>query len=718
MALLGGAREAMRRLDGLAVAVYLLNDTQPGLDVAMISGSPPSIFTMPSRMDLESPLAPARAARTGKTTVLMDPHPSLVGQQHLLPYPYTALAAPVIGADRTFGALIILRLEDRGAYLGPDHVMLQEISDELGTSLAALAAGGIVIRAAPTPIVVPILDRTTSTPGWGIPRIPSSAGTSLMYPLRQLADLLNRATTMEHVVEAGQRCVMAPLGAEALVLAGAADGRLWVLGHSGSSSLMVQTLHGSWLESELPAAQAVTSRRALFLSDRRAGESTGSKEWAETYLPLVDTSQVIAPPPNARGSDIVGVCCLAFPQRRDFPPEERAVLGMMAGLLGSTVERIQLGIKQYQAAEELQRHLLPSALPDLPRLSTTTRYRPALDVATVGGDWYDVLNVSDERKVLVVGDVEGHAIESAAVMGQVRTATAAYVMEGHRPATVLDRAGRLLTALDTDLTVTCCVVSLDIDDGTAEVALAGHPQPVVQRPDGTIRFLDAPRNLPLGVTTRHAYQGREHTLEPGSVLMLYTDGLVDWSATDWEAEAARLLRSEIGDSDLEEVADGIIGIVSNPERRRDDAVLLLAHFQGAEAGNLPRVGTIHIQHRDLHGVKAARIFVDGQLRAWHLTDITDDLQLITSEVVTNALIHAATSVDVRLRAFSDYVRLEVRDFDSNPPIPSPLATEEESANAEHGRGLAIVEALASRWNSSPNGRGKTITVDLPIPQTD
>jgi anti-sigma regulatory factor (Ser/Thr protein kinase) len=104
------------------------------------------------------------------------------------------------------------------------------------------------------------------------------------------------------------------------------------------------------------------------------------------------------------------------------------------------------------------------------------------------------------------------------------------------------------------------------------------------------------------------------------------------------------------------------------------------------------------------------------LCAWGLTEVSDSLQLIASEIVTNALIHAGSDVDVRLRAFADHVRLEVRDSDSNPPVPSPLALdEEENAEAEHGRGLLIVEALAGGWRSFPNGRGKTVSMDMPIP---
>ncbi|MFJ9558884.1 ATP-binding protein [Streptomyces fuscichromogenes] len=105
-----------------------------------------------------------------------------------------------------------------------------------------------------------------------------------------------------------------------------------------------------------------------------------------------------------------------------------------------------------------------------------------------------------------------------------------------------------------------------------------------------------------------------------------------------------------------------------------------------------------------------------QLGSWGLQDMPDVLELVASEAVTNALIHAGSDVDVRLRAFPDHIRLEVRDSDTDPPVPSPLSlVEQENAQAEHGRGLMSVEALAESWNSSPNGQGETASLELPIP---
>ncbi|GGT03303.1 SpoIIE family protein phosphatase [Streptomyces chromofuscus] len=714
------AREARRRLNAVAAAVYLLDERRRELRLALAGGSAPSFFTFPGRMGLDMPSASVRAWKSGRVAVLIDPDPVGPGQKHTLPYPYTALSAPVTAGGRRFGALTVLRPETYGDYLPAERAELEDTGRRLARALTRLVEDGVSVVAGPMPMLVPPqadVDTSVCTPGWGVRSVPGSAGTSMMYPLRRLAELLNRATTMEDVVAAAQYCVMAPMRAQALVLVSAGEGRLWVLGHSGDSSRMVRALHGVGVDERTPAAEAFHGRPLFITGDHSpdADLLAAGPTRTEAHLPLIGDGQFVDLP-MAGGRRVVAVCCLAFSGPRSFPPEERALLGMMAGLLGAAVERVELSARQRQVAQCLQRFLLPSNLPDLPRLTTTARYRPAGVKSMVGGDWYDVIKLAGDRAVLVVGDVEGHAMESAAVMGQVRTAMASYATEGHRPTAVITRTGGLLDKLGTDLTVTCCVVALDTLDGTAEVALAGHPAPLVRRPDGSIRALDSPANVPLGVFMENRFQGREHTLEPGSVLMLYTNGLVDSPSADPEGCAQALLASGDGGPppDLEQLADLIVAELTAPQQRRDDAVLLLARYEGT-LGQEPRVAGLHIQRRDLRGVRAARTFVHDHLDSWGLQDLSDSLELVVSEVVTNALIHAGSDVDVRLRAFADHVRLEVRDSDSNPPIPSPLSlTEEENAETEHGRGLLIVEALVEEWNSSPNGLGKTVSLNLPI----
>ncbi|GAA2397610.1 MULTISPECIES: SpoIIE family protein phosphatase [Streptomyces] len=716
------AREARHGLDAVSAAVYLIDEDQGALRLALAGGSAPSFFTFPGRMALDLPSATVRAWSTGRAAVLIDPDPAGPDQEHVLPYPYIALSAPVATDDRRFGVLTVLRVETAGVFSRAETLVLEDIGRRLAAALAHLVDEGAGVAAGPVPMLVPAeeeVDTSVCTPGWGVPDVPGSSGTSMMFPLRRLAELLNRATTMDDVVSAARYCVMSSLRADALVLLTAREGRLWVLGHSGDSMELARRLHGAGMDDRTPAAAAfrgrplyVTGERTSLLDATPAGEAR-----SEAYLPLRGDGQFVDLPFAVR-SPVVAVCCLAFSGHRRFPSEERVLLGMMAGLLGAAVDRVELIAEQREAAQLLQRFLLPAQLPDLPRLVTTARYRPADVTSKVGGDWFDVFRLADDRAVLVIGDVEGHAVESAAVMGQVRTAMASYATEGHRPAAMIDRTGRVLAELGTALTVTCCVVALDTLDGTTEVALAGHPAPLVRRRDGRIEALDAPANVPLGVPMIQPYEAREHALEAGSILMLYTNGLVSSRSESPEACARGLLGATDAapTQHLEDLAERIVSEVVTPQQRRDDAALLLARYEGAGRQEEPRAAGMHIRRRDLRGVRTARAFVHDQLGSWGLEDMSDVVELAASEIVTNALIHAGSDVDLRLRIFEDHLRLEVRDSDTNPPIPSSLSlTEEEAPEAEHGRGMLIVESLADEWTSYPNGQGKTVALKLVIP---
>jgi anti-sigma regulatory factor (Ser/Thr protein kinase) len=300
-------------------------------------------------------------------------------------------------------------------------------------------------------------------------------------------------------------------------------------------------------------------------------------------------------------------------------------------------------------------------------------------------------------------------------MGQLRSAVRAYATEGHDPATVLARTGRLLTDLDTELLATCCFLLLDVTSGTAEIALAGHPAPLICGPDGRIGAAEVPPGVPLGVPSADPYRVSELTLPAGTLLLLYTDGVTRSSDVPGAAEsllASCLKRTRTEDSHLEDLADLLIGSVPDSAERRDDVALLLARYGGARPDPRRRISSMAIQRHDLRAVKKARTFLRDRLGEWGLDHASEDMMLMASEVVTNALIHADSDVEMRLREYPDRVRLEVRDADPTPPIPSIAAAGDAVSESEHGRGLFIVDSFASSWGSSPSGRGKTVWLEI------
>ncbi|MFE2506908.1 SpoIIE family protein phosphatase [Streptomyces naganishii] len=696
----------------LAAVVYLAEPGRSRLKAAMIQGSVPFLFGMPDTMPADAGHASATAWRTGRFTVVgvPVPEPGTVAPPRLIPFPYAAVSAPLVsGGGARYGALTLIRLLAPGGNWAADpaqEAALTGVARRLTERLDALAASGAAITPGPNVVLVagPDGEQHAGAAGWGAPGVPGSAGLSLMYQVHNLSTRLTQLTSLDEIIPAVMTRVMAPFGARGIVVGQVTGERLWIVGSSGVSTSLVRELHGADVAVGSPWADSLLTHFPRFFDSPAAlrrdypGAYDGDdsvRGWA--FLPL------------CVGCRPVGVCCLTFGEERSLTTEERAALMMLADLLASAVERARLEAYEHTLAESLQRTLLPRSLTALPGVITTARYVPARTEAGLGGDWYDVLPLPDGRLALIVGDVEGHSTDSAIVMGQLRSAVMAYVKEGHDPAAVLSRAGRLLSDLDTGLVATCCLAFLNLEDGVVEAARAGHPAPLLRRPDGRLEHLDLVAGRPLGLADA-AGTNSSAVVPPGSTLMLYTDGMYQARTGDFFPRTLDLLARD--DADLEELADRLVETAA--DGHDDDLILLLARFEGGVAGASRRIEQLELPRHDLAGVAAARRFVHDCLRRWDATEISDALELITSEAVTNALIHADSAVDVRVREYDDRVRLEVRDSDAHPPLPSAISVCDEAAQstAEHGRGLMIVDSLATAWGSSPHGRGKTVWMEL------
>src|SRR5918994_822884 len=174
----------------------------------------------------------------------------------------------------------------------------------------------------------------------------------------------------------------------------------------------------------------------------------------------------------------------------------------------------------------LQRSLLPRALPEVLGTELCGRYVPASESLEIGGDFYDATALGDGRLVITIGDVAGHGVLAAAVMGQVRQAVRAYAFEGHTPAGLMDRLDLLVS--DSDLAMTTCLCGiLDPAAGVLRFSNAGHPPPLLRRADGSVERVVDGLSHPLGVTMAHRHVEAEVKLELGEALLLYTDGLVE-----------------------------------------------------------------------------------------------------------------------------------------------------------------------------------------------
>ncbi|WP_180687130.1 SpoIIE family protein phosphatase [Streptomyces gossypiisoli] len=400
--------------------------------------------------------------------------------------------------------------------------------------------------------------------------------------LLSLAGALTEAVTAQDVVQLVAEEIAPSVGCQALVVLGSRAGRLHVLGHRGyPDPQVVERFDGTPLSAPTPGAHALNSGVPAFFESQaelerlypaRHATPDGFAAWA--YLPLIASGRP------------VGTCVLAYAEPHAFPADERAVLTSLGGLIALALERALLYDAKHQLAHGLQAALLPPSLPPLPGIDTAARYLPSTRGMDIGGDFYDVVPV-EGLAAAVIGDVQGHNVTAAGLMGQIRTAVRAYTTVGQSPAEVMRSTNRLLIDLGADLFSSCLYLRLDPGRGRAVMARAGHPPPLLRRPDGRVRVLDLAGGPLLGIDGSATYPTTEVDLAPGSVLVLYTDGLVESPGVDIEDALVELGRrlTEAGDRPLDELADVLVGQEGHAEERLDDVALLLLRARGAAGGD-------------------------------------------------------------------------------------------------------------------------------------
>ncbi|MFE1313266.1 SpoIIE family protein phosphatase [Streptomyces sp. NPDC058755] len=412
--------------------------------------------------------------------------------------------------------------------------------------------------------------------------------------------------------------------------------------------------------------------------------------------------------PLPAGGRMAGACLVGWDQPHEFTPDERALLTASAGLAGQALLRAHAFDAEHELVGMLQRTLLPRRLPRLPGAVAVARYLPTTAGLEVGGDWYDVIPLADNHVAFVIGDVQGHNAGAATLMGQMRTALRAYAAEGHTPDVVVAHANRLLLDMETDLFATCCYVDVDMEQGTAWCVRAGHLPPVLRHPDGTTEIVEAEGGPPLGVLTQAEFPITPLRLQPGTVLALTTDGLVESAETDIDAGLDRLT------SELAAADPGHLGLVADAlltgAHRGDDVALLLMRYDGMAVRPLRETWTVW---RVPEAVRHARRFTRRTLRTWGVpSDTMDTALLVVSELVTNALVHTNGQVRLDLSLVNHRLRLAVADTSPRSPVKNTNVGWE----ATGGRGILLVEAVSEAWGTVPVSGGKQVWADL-APET-
>lgn len=345
---------------------------------------------------------------------------------------------------------------------------------------------------------------------------------------RQLQRVTGDLATAGTVDEAGRRLVERLrdiLGADAASMyrADAEHGVLRSVVSVGYTDDLLARYATIRADADVPLALAARTGQASWVPDRA--------EWARRFPDLLGPAvaagrHACATLPLLSGGVAVGAVYLSFATPRTFPADERAFALAMAAQAAPALERAMAADERRVMAETLQNSLLPPTLPELDRLSLAARYLPGAQGTRAGGDWYDVLPLDDGRVAIAVGDVVGQGTRAAAVMGQLRSALSAYLLEGHDPVRALSHLDRFAHRVPgaAGSTVTCLV--LDPVAGALTWARAGHPPPLVLGPDGP-RLLEDATGTVLGVRGRPPYVAGTARLAPGDSIVLYTDGLVE-----------------------------------------------------------------------------------------------------------------------------------------------------------------------------------------------
>ncbi|MFR9675567.1 SpoIIE family protein phosphatase [Streptomyces sp. TR06-5] len=523
---------------------------------------------------------------------------------------------------------------------------------------------------------------------------------------------LAHARTVREVLEAlGSSRGLDRLGVVSVVVGLVEDGRMQLYSEGELSGQLPMSRRR--MEEQLPLPETTRTLTPRYIVSREEFARRYPTLWpwareigwsAAAFLPLI-----------AQG-EAQGAIGLVYRDKHSFSSEERALLTALTSSIAQSLQRARLFEQEHELAEGLQRAMLPRTLPTIPGVRAEVRYRSAQQGRDIGGDWYDIVPLPGGRVAAVVGDVQGHDTDAAAVMGQLRIVLRAYAAEGHPAATVMARASSFLHDLDADRFATCLYVEADPATGWLSIVRAGHPVPLLRRADGGCRPFPVTGALPLGLSADFgtpSYPVTTLELESGETLVLFTDGLVERPGVDLDqgiAELAGTIRT--GPSSLPRLADRLCEV---PEAwsGTDDLALVLLHREGSAVSPPGRRLHRHVAPRDPESLAAVRRMVHAAARSWGAADRADDVALVVDELVTNALLHAGGGALVTARPLGgDLPRLRIEVTDRSSTLPQ---VRHPGGSGLSGRGLLLVDRLSDTWDVESRGTGKAVWCEFLTP---
>ena len=518
----------------------------------------------------------------------------------------------------------------------------------------------------------------------------------------------------------------------------------------------VQLVRSSGVDHDALARWARLGRNAPLpvsdaLRERKLVTVAHDEEWRARYPAVGDGRQTVAlaVAPLVLGDQVFGAACFGWDAPRSFAEEDRQFLEALAGQCAQALERARLYEVERETARTLQRSLLPPRTPEIPGMEVAAVYRPGDRAIAVGGDFYDVFRIGPNRWGLGMGDVCGRGARAAARTALARYTLRAVATRGDSPVDALRSLNAALLAEPEADDRFCAAVfghvELDRCGAWVTLACAGHPRPIVLRRAGWIDVRGQAGTL-VGILDDVDITEDRVGLGPGDALVFFTDGISearDASGEQFAEEAlphtllaaaeldAEALAEEVRRAAIEfsggTLADDVaVLVVRVPVSAADDPDERLRQALGAGADEfVPGYPIPHgadgprpLPSREARArlaahpssPRAARRFLSGVLRSWRMPERAGgDAELLLSELATNAVLHARSGFTVIVRYDGGCLRVEVGDGSRAEPRRSV----DSPPDALGGRGLVLLDTIASRWGMLPTARGKRVWFEVP-----
>lgn len=554
----------------------------------------------------------------------------------------------------------------------------------------------------PSPSIVALARRFADQAGLAIEQAERRRVQEEARLLQAVAEALAAAETPAEVGSAVVRYGIAALGASAGTVYTMAvnEEQLELIADVGYAAESLEQWRTIRLDAETPVTDAARDRAVITCENY--------EQELERYPWFDRTEESFVAAPLIVANRVIGTMFIGSAEPRTYGQRELGLVIAIARQAAQALDRARL-FERVQAArviaETLQRSFLPETLPSIHGLELAARYLPGTVGVDVGGDWYDAIHLDGNLIGLVVGDVVGKGVRAAATMGQLRNALRAFALDHTDPAAAIGRLSVLVEGMEDAPFATLAYVVVDVRLRRARYIVAGHPPPVLRAPDGTTTFLLSGRALPLGVDSAMAFEAAEILLEPGSTLILYTDGLVERRGRPLDEGLDLLCRSveACDDDDPEALVEGIVQTMLDDEARDDDVAIVALRLTRTVIDDL---------RRTLPSGEEGLVAMRSDLRSWLAAARVDsiaagEIVLASWEACANAVEHAQepTHQTFTFEARLDdagRARIEVGDTGQ---------WRSSSGSSERGLGLALMRSFMDDVDLLTGASGTTVVME-------